>query len=216
MQHLVKFMCHFLWQVQHLVMFMCHFSWQAQHSVKFNIYIYTFHLTWWKNCNELPDSPFRLPAALLAEVPFCTLPDRVRFGGIVTYYWTAGCKKCKVRKTDDRWSRSLDGYWCTRTLWLLYQIHVRKCPKANGLVGDCWLEEAVLFPQVGHTAQPSRSKLMLKKWWLIRDTLFECIQNHPTCRVGDGWGSNEKRQTPSVVKTRPSWWTFWYIHRHVF
>ena len=138
-------------------------TFRGRRSIRWSsIYIYTFHLTWWKNFNELPDSPFRLPAALLAEVPFCTLPDRVRFGGIVTYYWTAGCKKCKVRKTDDRWSRSLDGYWCTRTLWLLYQIHVRKCPKANGLVGDCWLEEAVLFPQVGHTAQPSEASSCLR------------------------------------------------------
>ena len=36
-QHLVKFMCYFLWQAQHLVMLMRHFSWQAQHLVKFGM-----------------------------------------------------------------------------------------------------------------------------------------------------------------------------------
>eukprot|EP00434_Breviolum_minutum_P032321 symbB.v1.2.028582.t1/scaffold3039.1/size118299/6 len=33
-QYLVKFKCHFSWQVQYLVTFKCHFSWQAQYLVK--------------------------------------------------------------------------------------------------------------------------------------------------------------------------------------
>ena len=33
-QYLVKFKCHFSWQVQYLVKCKCHFSWQAQYLVK--------------------------------------------------------------------------------------------------------------------------------------------------------------------------------------
>ena len=32
--NLVKFKCHFSWQVQYLVKFKCHLSWQAQYFVK--------------------------------------------------------------------------------------------------------------------------------------------------------------------------------------
>ncbi len=125
----------------------------------------------------------------------------------------------RIARCDDRRLLEQIAGWIFDVPGLFaYQIHVRKCPKRKGLVGDRCLEGAILCLQVGHTAQPSRSKLMLKKWWLIHDTLFECIQNHPTCLVGDGWGSKEKRQTPRQEswRSRRSWWTFWYIHRYVF
>ena len=70
-QHLVKFTCHFLWQVlQHLVKFMCHFLWQAQHLVKFgmiagagNVIIFNRICSW----------PVRKVALAARRVQFCVV-----------------------------------------------------------------------------------------------------------------------------------------------